>query len=112
MPFIVNWTGYRRYASPEQAKLNLAAHYRTMNKVRNTEEIDMFVAQGYEYLYNIQQGDIWGGFVLDKIMPYNDGQRHTDHSKGFSTLEAKKYNGKSNFLQSFYKGSSVDTFKQ
>ena len=54
MPFIVNWTGYRRYASPEQAKLNLAAHYRTMNKVRNTEEIDLFCAQGYEYLYNIQ----------------------------------------------------------
>ena len=54
MPFIVNWTGYRRYASPEQAKLNLAAHYRTLKNVRNMEEIDLFCADGYEKLYNIQ----------------------------------------------------------
>ena len=71
----------------------------------------MFCAMGYEKLYNIQQGDIWGGFVLDTIMPENTGERHTDHSRGFSTLEASKYNGKSKFLQSFYKNSSTDPYK-
>ena len=71
----------------------------------------MFCAMGYEKLYNIQQGDIWGGFVLETIMPYNDGTRHTNHERGFSTLEAKKYNGKSKFLTNFYQGSSVDPYK-
>ena len=28
MPFVVNWTGYRRYANPDQAKLNLARHWK------------------------------------------------------------------------------------
>eukprot|EP00493_Phyllostaurus_siculus_P010296 UN10437 len=55
MPFVVNYTGYRRYASPEQAKLNLANHWRQHNKVRNTDAIDMFTRAGYERLYNIQR---------------------------------------------------------
>ena len=53
MPFVVNWTGYRRYASPEVAKLNLANHWRQGNKVRSTEAIDLFTKFGYERLYNI-----------------------------------------------------------
>ena len=53
MPWIINWTGYRRYASPEQAKLNLARHYRQLNKMRTPLEIDAFVTFGYERLYNI-----------------------------------------------------------
>ena len=40
MPFVVNWTGYRRYANPDQAKLNLARHWRQQNKVRNISAID------------------------------------------------------------------------
>ena len=40
MPFVVNWTGFRRYASPEHAKLNLARHWRANNKIRNPNVID------------------------------------------------------------------------
>ena len=53
MPFIVNWTGYRRYANPDQAKLNIARHWRAMNKVRSPAAIDAFVTFGNERLYNI-----------------------------------------------------------
>ena len=54
MPFVVNWTGYKRYASPEAAKLNLANHWRANSKVRDCSSIDMFTRYGYERLYNIQ----------------------------------------------------------
>ena len=54
MPFVVNYTGYRRYASPDQAKLNLANHWRQHNKVRDLGQIDAFTRAGYERLYNIQ----------------------------------------------------------
>ena len=53
MPFVVNWNGFRRFASPEQAKRNLAEHWRKHNKVRNIGAIDMFTRAGYERLYNI-----------------------------------------------------------
>ena len=103
MPFVVNWTGYRRYANPEQAKVNLSHQWRQHNKVRDCGQIDMFTRAGYERLYNIQQGDIWGGYILDQIAPIARG--HIDSGDGFSTLEEKKYGNKSEFLKSFYKGS-------
>ena len=53
MPFIISWTGYRRYANPEAAKLNLAEHWRQHNKAREVSEIDRFTKFGYERLYNI-----------------------------------------------------------
>jgi len=102
MPFVVNWTGYRRYASPDQAKLNIARHWRALNKVRSPDQIDAFVSFGNERLYNIQQGDVWGGYILDEIAPV--GRDHIDNGDGFSTLEEAKYGGKSKFLASFYKG--------
>ena len=102
MPFVVNWTGYRRYANPEQAKLNLAQQWRQHNKVRDPGQIDMFTRAGYERLYNIQQGDIWGGYILDQIAPIARG--HIDSGDGFSTFDDKKFEGKSDFLKSFYKG--------
>ena len=42
MPFIVNFSGYRRYANPETAKMNLANHWRANNKIRNSAAIDNF----------------------------------------------------------------------
>ena len=85
MPFVVNWTGYRRYASPEVAKLNLANHWRQANKVRSPEAIDTFTQKGYERLYNIQMGDVWGGYILDQIAPV--ARDHIDSGDGFSMLE-------------------------
>lgn len=54
MPFIVNWYGYRKYTSPEKAKLQLAAYWRLNSQVKDPEQIDAFVRAGYERLYNIQ----------------------------------------------------------
>ena len=108
MPFVVNYTGYRRFASPEQAKLNLANHWRQHNKVRSCESIDMFTRTGYERLYNIQQGDVWGGYILDQIAPVS--RDHIDNSDGYSTLEEAKHGDKSDFLKSFYGGGKKPNY--
>ena len=108
MPFIVNFTGYRRYANPDAAKVNLANHWRANNKVRNAAAIDNFVYMGYERLYNIQNGDIWGGYILDSIAPVS--RDHIDGGDGFSTLDEQKFGDKSNFLKEFYKGGSKPNY--
>ena len=108
MPFVVNYTGYRRYASPDQAKLNLANHWRQHNKVRDLGQIDAFTRAGYERLYNIQQGDVWGGYILDSISPI--ARDHIDGGDGYSVLDEKKFGGKSSFLKSFYKGGQKPNY--
>ena len=108
MPFVVNWTGYRRYANPDQAKLNLARHWKQQNKVRNVAAIDAFTSFGYERLYNIQMGDVWGGYVLDSIAPV--GRDAIDGGDGFSVLDEKKYENKSDFLKGFYKGGNKPNY--
>ena len=70
--------------------------------MRNIESIDLFTKAGYERLYNIQMGDIWGGFILDSIAPISRGT--VDNNSSLNLLDEKKYEGKSSFLQSFYKG--------
>ena len=71
--------------------------------MRDTQQIDAFVRAGYERLYNIQQGDIWGSYILDQIAPVS---RDTiNDSQGFSYHEEIKYKGKTSFLKDFYKGS-------
>ena len=53
MPLLVNWNGFRKYTNPEQAKLQLAAYWRSHSRVRDSENIDNFVRAGYERLYNV-----------------------------------------------------------
>jgi hypothetical protein len=65
LPFIINYFGYRKFTSPEQAKLHVANYWRQHNKVRDIHTVDMFVRGGYERLYGIQNGDVWGTIVLD-----------------------------------------------
>ena len=108
MPFVVNWTGYRRYANPEAAKLNLANHFRQMNKVRSIDQIDSFVSFGYIRLYSIQQGDVWGGYILDEFAPV--AREHIHQGDGFTTLEEKKYGNKSKFLKNFYTGGQKPVY--
>ena len=108
MPFVVNYTGDRRYASPEQAKLNLANHWRANSKVRDATSIDMFTRYGYERLYNIQQGDVWGGYILDSIAPV--ARDAIDQGDGFSTLDEMKYEKKSTFLKNFYTGGKKPNY--
>ena len=108
MPFVVSYTGYRRYASPEGAKLNLANHWRANSKVRDTYSIDMFTRYGYERLYTVQNGDVWGGYILDSIAPVT--REHIDGGDGFSTLEETKYQDKSKFLKSFYTGGNKPNY--
>jgi hypothetical protein len=69
MPMIVSWHALNKYTTPEKAKLQLAAYYRSFNRVRDPEQIDNFVRIGYERLYNIQQIDITGTTILDYIAP-------------------------------------------
>lgn len=58
---------------------------------------------GYERLYNIQQGDIWGAQILDHIAPVAKGM--VQRNQGFSTYEEQKYENKSTFLKDFYSPS-------
>ena len=102
MPFVVHLNGTRRYATPDQAKLQLAKYWRSHNKVRDPWTIDIFVARGYERLYNIHNGDIWGGILLDQIAPVRQGTNAGN--EGFSYHDDVKFEGKSSFLKDFYKG--------
>jgi len=102
MPFIVNLNGLRKYSSPEQSKLHLARYWRMHNKTRDPWEIDCFVGRGNDRLYNIQNGDIWGGLLMDQYAPVRQGTNAGN--EGFSYHEEVKYEGKSDFLKDFYKG--------
>lgn len=73
--------------------------------MRNPEGIDNFCQKGYERLYNIQQGDVWGSIILDQIAP--QAPRGTiSRNHGFSFHEDVKYAKKSNFLKGFYQGGN------
>ena len=37
MPFLIGFSGYRNHTSVQQAKLQVAAYWRTQNKVRNSD---------------------------------------------------------------------------
>ena len=63
--------------------------------------IDMFTRAGYERLYNIQQGDVWGGYILDEFAPV--GRDNISSADGFSMMDEEKYKGKTDFLKGFYK---------
>ena len=60
MPFVIGSNGFRRYTTPEKAKLQIAEYWRSHNRNRDPGSVDNFVRAGYERLYNISQGDIWG----------------------------------------------------
>jgi hypothetical protein len=45
--------------------MQLANYWRQNNKVRSIDNIDMFVRAGYERLYSMQNGDVWGSIILD-----------------------------------------------
>ena len=89
--------------------MNLAIHWRQHNKVRSIESIDMFTKVGYERLYNIQQGDVWAGYILDSIAPISR-ENNINQSEGYSMLTENKYKGKSSFLKSFYLGGDKPNY--
>ena len=64
--------------------------------------IDCFVARGYDRLYNVQNGDIWGPILFDQICPTRQGTNAGN--EGFSYSDEVKYENKSKFLKDFYKG--------
>ena len=103
MPFLLGVTGGRRVTTPEMAKLQVARHWRTMDKCRDPQQVDQFVAAGYERLYNTQNGDIWGSILFDQISntSHHDG---IQANKGYSYMEDVKFDQKSDFLKDFYKG--------
>ena len=100
MPFVINYFGYHRYTNPEQAKLHLGNYWRQNNKIRDINAYDKFTRAGYERLYAMQNGDVWGGIILDQIAPQAKGM--VQRNQGFSTLEEAKYGKKTKFLQNFY----------
>ena len=102
MPFLINLGGLRKYNTPEQAKLQVARYFRQHSKNRDPWTIDCFVARGYDRLYSVQNGDVWGGILLDQIAPVRQGT--VAGNEGFSYHDEKKYEGKSSFLKDFYKG--------
>ena len=108
MPFVIGWQGYRKYTNPEQAKLHLANYWRQHSKVRDVHNIDMFVRAGYERLYNIQQGDVWGPIILDQIAP--QGRDMVQRNQGFSYHDEIKYKNKTTFLKGFYENSQKPNF--
>lgn len=76
--------------------------------MRDKEVVDSFVRGGYERLYNIQNGDVWGTLILDQIAPVGRGM--VQGNEGFSTLEEHKYGKKSTFLKNFYENPKKPNF--
>lgn len=76
--------------------------------MRDIDNIDKFVAAGYDRLYSMQNGDVWGGTILDQIAP--QGKNMVQRNQGFSTLEEVKYGKKTTFLQNFYNDPKKPNF--
>ena len=76
--------------------------------MRDIDNIDKFVAAGYDRLYSMQNGDVWGGTILDQIAPQGKGM--VQRNQGFSTLEEAKYGKKTTFLQNFYQDPKKPNF--
>ena len=102
MPFIVAYNGLFRMTNVEQAKLQLARTWRQQNRQRSIENLDRFSTLSAERLYNMQQGDIWGGLITDWICPTDKGNWVGTH--GLDQFDEKVYKGKTDFLKGFYKG--------
>ena len=68
----------------------------------------MFTAKQTERLYNIQQGDVWGQYILDQIAPVSRDNIH--NADGFSWMDEKKNEGKSEFLKEFYQGGKKPNY--
>ena len=69
MPFIINWNHLGRLTTPDQAKLQIAKVWRQNMRNRNIDSVDKFTTLSAERLYNIQQGDIWVGNIIEWIAP-------------------------------------------
>uniref|UniRef100_A0A7S3JBC4 Uncharacterized protein n=1 Tax=Euplotes harpa TaxID=151035 RepID=A0A7S3JBC4_9SPIT len=108
MPFIVSSMHFQNLTTPEQAKLQLARHWRHANKVRDPTAVDHFTIKMYERLLNIQQQDVWGGYVAHLIAPTGYDQYVQNH--GFSFLNRAKYEKKSKFMEEFYEGKRQNLF--
>lgn len=76
--------------------------------MRDIDNIDKFVMAGYDRLYSMQNGDVWGGTILDQIAPQGKGM--VQRNQGFSTLEEHKYGKKTTFLQKFYNDPKKPNF--
>ena len=63
-------------------------------------KVDMLVTKWYERLGNIQQQDVWGGYVTGLIVPHHN--HNHPNNKGYSYMEEAKYGKKSQFMQDFY----------
>ena len=102
MPYIVAYNGLFRMTNVEQAKLQLARTWRQQNRQRHIDNLDRFTAVSQERLYNMQQGDIWGGHVMEWIVPAHKGFALGSH--GLDEFDEKVYKNKTDFLKGFYKG--------
>ena len=102
MPFVIHKAGFRVHASPEEAKLQLALLFRQNKHIRDPVQVDIATLKMYERLYNIQNGDVWGSWIMDFVAPHSD--KVIKNGTGFSTLDEDKYGGKSEFLEEFLEG--------
>ena len=108
MPFIVSSIGLTTITTPEDAKLQLARHWRHADRVRNPRVADELVTRMYERLINIQQQDVWGGMVAYLVAPHGYKQYCKNH--GYSYLNEVKYGKKSSFMEKFYEGDKQNVW--
>ena len=92
----------------EDAKLQLARHWRHANRLRSPQVVDELVTRMYERLINIQQQDVWGGHVAYLLSPHGYKQYCKNH--GFSYLNEAKYGQKSKFMEKFYEGDKQNVW--
>ena len=108
LPYIVHSFGFRSLTSVEDAKLQLAKHWRYNDKVRTPAQIDELVCNMYERLGNIVQQDAWGGAVAYMIAPPD--KRNRIRNQGYSYIQEAKYGKKSSFMNDFYTGKNKNVY--
>ena len=108
IPFIIHKFALRTKVSEEQAKLQLARHWRHANKVRDPVTIDDMVMRTYEKLGNIKQQDVWNNYVMYMICPQDKDQY--SQNEGYSYHDEAKFGKKSEFMQNFYTGGRKNVY--
>ena len=62
----------------------------------------------YEWLYNIAQGDVWGGLIMDLFSPLDKGVPVM--SSALNLYEENKYKNKTEFFKDFVEGTEKKSF--
>ena len=101
MPFILKNYQLTHSIKANEACLNTAKHVQTYQHLRDPQEIDKMVIEGYQIVLDAEYTYSEEYNFRNFIMPKN----YQSNSEGYSVYDEVKFKNKSKFLKDFYTNS-------